>query len=91
MLPVPHPLPAGERAAANPPGVAARPTGAVVEAAQNVLDGEAQWRPCRLEPEGFKQVADWVEEYRRIWEASFDRLDDSLKRVQREKRQKRGQ
>src|SRR5688572_33301874 len=29
---------------------------------------EAQWRPCRIEPQGFKQVADWVEEYRRIWE-----------------------
>ncbi len=51
---------------------------------------EAQWRPCRLEPQGFKQVADWVEEYRQIWEASFDRLDDYLKRIQREKGDKHG-
>jgi DNA-binding transcriptional ArsR family regulator len=51
---------------------------------------EAQWRPCRLEPRGFKQVADWVEAYRRIWEESFDRLDDYLKRVQREKEKGHG-
>jgi DNA-binding transcriptional ArsR family regulator len=51
---------------------------------------EAQWRPCRIAPQGFKQVADWVEEYRRIWEASFDRLDDYLKRVQQKKGRKHG-
>src|SRR5277367_128727 len=36
---------------------------------------EAQWRPCRLEARPLKVVADWVEEYRRFWEQSFDRLD----------------
>ena len=51
---------------------------------------EAQWRPCRLEPGGFKQVADWVEEYRQIWEASFNRLDDYLERIQRKKGKKHG-
>jgi DNA-binding transcriptional ArsR family regulator len=51
---------------------------------------EAQWRPCRLAPQGFKLVADWVEEYRGIWEASFDRLDEYLKRVQREQGKKHG-
>jgi DNA-binding transcriptional ArsR family regulator len=51
---------------------------------------EAQWRPCRIAPQGFKQVADWVEEYRQIWEASFDRLDDYLKRVQQKKGKKHG-
>src|SRR6266487_4413782 len=39
---------------------------------------EAQWRPCRLEASRLKQVADWVERYRRFWEQSFDRLDDYL-------------
>src|ERR1700680_9469 len=39
---------------------------------------EAQWRPCRLEPGPLKSVADWVEDYRRFWEQSFDRLDDYL-------------
>ena len=43
---------------------------------------DAQTRPCRIEPNGFKQVESWVEEHRRIWEASFDRLDDYLKRIQ---------
>jgi DNA-binding transcriptional ArsR family regulator len=51
---------------------------------------EAQWRPCRLAPQGFKQVAEWVEEYRRVWEASFDRLDEYLKRVQREQGKRHG-
>src|SRR6266508_435084 len=37
---------------------------------------EAQWRPCRLEPEALKEVADWVEDYRRAWEDRFDRLDE---------------
>jgi DNA-binding transcriptional ArsR family regulator len=39
----------------------------------------AQWRPCRLEIEPLNQVADWVSEYRKIWEESFDRLDAYLK------------
>ena len=39
---------------------------------------EAQWRPCRLEAGPLKNVADWVEHYRRFWEQSFDRLDDYL-------------
>jgi len=43
---------------------------------------EAQWRPCRIEAGRLKEVADWVEHYRRFWEASFDRLDDYLKELQ---------
>jgi DNA-binding transcriptional ArsR family regulator len=43
---------------------------------------EAQWRPCRLQPEPLKDIADWVEHYRRFWEESFDRLDEYLKEVQ---------
>ncbi|HKI99713.1 MAG TPA: metalloregulator ArsR/SmtB family transcription factor [bacterium] len=42
----------------------------------------AQWRPCRLKPEPLKEVADWVERYRRFWEESFDRLDDYLRELQ---------
>ncbi|OGG00865.1 MAG: transcriptional regulator [Candidatus Glassbacteria bacterium RIFCSPLOWO2_12_FULL_58_11] len=44
---------------------------------------EAQWRPCRLEAGPLKEVADWVEHYRRFWEASFDRLDNYLRELQR--------
>ena len=42
---------------------------------------EAQFRPCRLNGEALKDVADWVEEYRAFWEESFDRLDEYLKTV----------
>jgi DNA-binding transcriptional ArsR family regulator len=43
---------------------------------------EAQWRPCRLEPAPLKDVADWVEEYRDLWEARLGRLDDYLREIQ---------
>jgi len=39
---------------------------------------EAQWRPCQLHAGPLKQVADWIEHYRRFWTQSFDRLDDYL-------------
>src|SRR3954471_22604081 len=37
---------------------------------------EAQWRPCRIEPDALRGVDKWLEEYRRLWEERFDRLDD---------------
>jgi DNA-binding transcriptional ArsR family regulator len=43
---------------------------------------EAQWRPARLEPLALKSVAEWLEHYRRFWDASFDRLDAYLKKIQ---------
>ena len=44
---------------------------------------EAQWRPCRLEAAPMKDVAGWLETYRRFFEESFDRLDDYLQRLQK--------
>lgn len=44
---------------------------------------EAQWRPCRLAPAPLKDVASWLEQYRRLWEERFDRLDDYLKEIQK--------
>jgi len=44
---------------------------------------EAQWRPCRLQANPLKGVADWVEVYRRHWEESFDKLERYLKELQR--------
>ena len=46
---------------------------------------EAQWRPCRLAPEPLKEVASWVEQYRQLWEARFDRLDAYLNEIQKGK------
>jgi DNA-binding transcriptional ArsR family regulator len=44
---------------------------------------EAQWRPARLEPKALQAVTDWLEDYRRLWEQSFDRLDDYLAQLQK--------
>ncbi|TMG95611.1 MAG: winged helix-turn-helix transcriptional regulator [Betaproteobacteria bacterium] len=44
---------------------------------------EAQWRPCRLKATPLKDIAQWVEYYRRHWEESFDRLEGYLKELQR--------
>ena len=45
---------------------------------------QAQWRPCRLKPEPLRDVADWIAQYRRHWEESFDRLDEYLRELQHE-------
>jgi DNA-binding transcriptional ArsR family regulator len=45
---------------------------------------DAQWRPCRLEPDKLHDVAMWVEPYRQLWEARFDRLDAYLRGLQQE-------
>ncbi|TWT96735.1 Transcriptional repressor SdpR [Botrimarina colliarenosi] len=42
---------------------------------------EAQRRPCELNPDALRDVADWVEPYRAMWEESFDRLDAYLKTI----------
>ena len=44
---------------------------------------QAQWRPARLEPEGLKTIAGWLEHYRRYWDSSFDRLDAYLQQIQK--------
>jgi DNA-binding transcriptional ArsR family regulator len=44
---------------------------------------DAQLRPCRLAAGPLKNAAEWLEEYRRFWEESFDRLDDYLREVQK--------
>ena len=43
---------------------------------------QAQWRPCRLAPEPLREVAGWVDQYRRHWEESFERLSDYLSELQ---------
>lgn len=51
----------------------------VLEGAGLITRGrEAQWRPCRLEAGPLKDVAGWVESYRRFWEGSFDKMDAYL-------------
>ncbi|MGE0764563.1 MAG: ArsR/SmtB family transcription factor [Bdellovibrionales bacterium] len=49
---------------------------------------EAQWRPCKLNGEGLKDAADWMEQYRAFWEESFDRLEVYLKNVTAKEKKK---
>lgn len=41
----------------------------------------------RADPNGLQPLAAWMEEHRRFWDASFDRLDDYLRELQRKKDQ----
>lgn len=51
----------------------------VLERAGLISRGRAaQTRPCRLEAAPLKEVANWIELYRSIWEDSFDKLDAFL-------------
>src|SRR6185436_19458985 len=54
----------------------------VLERAGLIVRGrEAQWRPCRLEAGPIKEVAEWAERYRAIWEQRLDRLDTYLQQL----------
>jgi DNA-binding transcriptional ArsR family regulator len=58
----------------------------VLEKAHLIERGrEAQWRPCKLAPQPLKDAASWIEQYRRFWEESLDRLDAYLKELQEKK------
>jgi DNA-binding transcriptional ArsR family regulator len=48
---------------------------------------EAQWRPCRLEASALKDVDDWLEDYRRLWEERLDRLEAYLDDLQSKAKQ----
>ena len=43
---------------------------------------DAQWRPCKLEPKALMSVDSWLEEYRKLWNQRFDRLEEYLKELQ---------
>ena len=55
----------------------------VLEKAGLVSQGQrAQYRPCTLDARPLETVAAWTEQYRPIWEARFERLDDYLQELQ---------
>ena len=55
----------------------------VLERAGLIEQGrQAQWRPRRLRAGPLRDISDWVEQYRRHWEESFERLDAYLRDVQ---------
>ena len=55
----------------------------VLERAGLIVRGrEAQRRPCRIEPAALKDVDDWLEHYRQLWQERLDRLEDYLRELQ---------
>jgi DNA-binding transcriptional ArsR family regulator len=55
----------------------------VLQRAGLIVQGrEKQWRPCRIQPRPLKDAADWVEQYRQLWEQRLDRLEDYLRELQ---------
>ncbi|HVN29215.1 MAG TPA: metalloregulator ArsR/SmtB family transcription factor [Candidatus Binataceae bacterium] len=59
----------------------------VLERAGLIARGrEAQYRPCRLEAGPLKDVAQWIEHYRKFWEESLDRLEQYLREVQKQEK-----
>jgi len=57
----------------------------VLERAGLITRGRAaQWRPCRLDAGPLRDVAGWLEGYRQFWDASLDRLDAYLTRMEKE-------
>ena len=61
----------------------------VLETAGLISRGrEAQWRPCKLEPQALKGVDEWLEFFRRFWDQRFDKMDAYLSRLQKKKKEK---
>ena len=55
----------------------------VLERAGLIVRGrEAQWRPCQIQAQPLKEAADWIEQYRQLWEQRLDQLDDYLQELQ---------
>ena len=42
---------------------------------------DAQWRRCKLDPAPLRDIAHWVEQYRRLWDERYDTLDDYLREL----------
>jgi DNA-binding transcriptional ArsR family regulator len=58
----------------------------VLERAGLITRGRnAQWRPCTLDARPLRDAAEWMQQYRRFWEARLDRLDEHLKKMMRGK------
>ena len=57
----------------------------VLERAGLVQQGRrAQYRPCTLDTAPLAAVSEWTEQVREVWETSFDRLDDYVRRIQQQ-------
>ncbi len=50
----------------------------------------AQWRPCRLEAEALKEGADWMNQYRQLWEGSLSNLESYVQKLQAQESTNKG-
>ncbi|MDB5524699.1 MAG: Transcriptional regulator, ArsR family [Rhizobium sp.] len=56
----------------------------VLETAGLITRGrEAQWRPCKLAMAPLKTVDSWLDQYRTLWEGTFDKMDAYLQDLQK--------
>jgi DNA-binding transcriptional ArsR family regulator len=54
----------------------------VLERAGLIIQGQkAQYRPCTIDVTPLKEVSKWTEQYRHIWEASFDQMDNYINQL----------
>ena len=54
----------------------------VLERAGLITRGQnAQYRPCTIDPVPLQEISTWTEQYRHIWEARFDRMDDYINQL----------
>jgi DNA-binding transcriptional ArsR family regulator len=51
---------------------------------------QAQFRPCALDAEPLREVAGWAEQYRHVWEARFDRMDEYLEQLRANQANRKG-
>ena len=59
----------------------------VLERAGLIARGrDAQWRPCRLRAAPIRKVAEWADNYRQFWDASYERLDAYLNHLMSEEK-----
>jgi DNA-binding transcriptional ArsR family regulator len=62
----------------------------VLQQAGLVVQGKrAQFRPCALDAAPLEEISTWAEQYRPVWEARFDRMDDYVKQLARTQRRDR--
>jgi DNA-binding transcriptional ArsR family regulator len=55
----------------------------VLERAGLIVRGQrAQYRPCSLEAAPLQEVSTWAEQYRPVWEARFNRMDNYIRQLQ---------
>ena len=54
----------------------------VLERAGLIIQGQkAQYRPCTIDVAPLKEISNWTEQYRHIWEARFDRMDEYINQL----------